>query len=125
MIKRPINPRFPDKVLSGQKTTTIREKPWPIGVPIMLYRWNGKPYASKHINVAVIIVTATTPIVIEHLPSGQLLYDYEGVKGTVALWFTEGFEDGRDIDEWFRPLVKRGQKIEQHLMTFKLTLRTP
>ena len=36
--------------------TTIRDKPWPIGVPIMLYYWSGKPYRSKQVDIAPVIV---------------------------------------------------------------------
>ena len=41
MLKRPINSRFRELVLRDEKTTTIRDKPWPVGVPIMLYSWTG------------------------------------------------------------------------------------
>lgn len=39
MIKRPLNSQFREKVLCGEKTTTIRDKAWPVGVPIMLYAY--------------------------------------------------------------------------------------
>jgi hypothetical protein len=31
---------------------------------------------------------------------------------------TEGFASRRDMDEWFRPLVKRGETVEKALMLF-------
>lgn len=40
MIKRPLDKRFNAAVLTGKKFTTIRGKPWPVGVPIMLYNWS-------------------------------------------------------------------------------------
>jgi hypothetical protein len=54
MIKRPLNSQFPEKVEDLVKITTIRNEPWPVGVPIMLYCWSGKPYRSKHKNVCPI-----------------------------------------------------------------------
>jgi hypothetical protein len=44
MLKRPLNSRFNDAVLANQKITAILDKPWPIGVPIMLYNWTGAAY---------------------------------------------------------------------------------
>ena len=57
MIKRPLDPKFSDAVREGRKVTTIREKPWPVGKPIMLYNWSGIPYRSKHIDVASVKVS--------------------------------------------------------------------
>jgi hypothetical protein len=125
MIKRPINPRFPEKVLSGQKTTTIRAKAWPVGVPIMLYHWSGKPYASKHINVAAIIVQSTQPIRILRPAEGNLLYVYKHLGDNRSIWETEGFENAIDMDAWFRSLIKPGCCLDQHLMTFRLAPTQP
>lgn len=36
MIRRPLNSRFNQKVLDQIKVTTLRDKPWPVGVPIQL-----------------------------------------------------------------------------------------
>ena len=52
MTRRPLNERFANKVLAEIKHTTIRDKAWPMGKPIMLFRWSGKPYRSKQIEVA-------------------------------------------------------------------------
>jgi hypothetical protein len=121
MIKRPLNAMFQTAVKDGQKTTTIRAKPWPIGVPIMLYHWTGKAYRSPQQDVAAIVVSKVQPIIIEQFPSGQLVYHYPDIltHGT-ALWFTEGFNDGHEMDAWFRPLVKLGKPYHAHLMTFAL-----
>lgn len=86
----------------------------------MLYNWSASPYRSPQHDVAAVVVVKTSPITIEHLPSGQLLYTYDGFREGDALWWTEGFEDGRAIDDWFRPLVKKGGIYEGHLMTFSL-----
>lgn len=120
MLKRPLHKRFSVAVREGRKTTTIRNTPWPVGVPIMLYNWSASPYRSPQHDVAAVVVAKTSPITIEHLPSGQLLYTYDGLREGAALWWTEGFEDGHDIDDWFSPLVKRGKTYEGHLMTFSL-----
>lgn len=120
MIKRPLHSRFRQPVMEGIKTTTIRENPWPVGKAIMLYNWSGKAYRSPQIDVAAVIVVKAVPITIEHLPSGQLLFTFEGYQTGAALWATEGFEDGRDLEEWFRPKVKRGAVIQRWLMTFAL-----
>ncbi len=119
MIRRPINARFEQPVLAGLKTTTIREKPWPIGVPIQLFRWSGIPYRSKQINVAVIEVTAVNEVKITHKPDGDMLYAY-GTPKARPLHETEGFTSRADMDAWFRPLVKPGQILLQHLMHFRL-----
>lgn len=120
MIKRPLHSRFRQPVLEGIKTTTIRENPWPVGKAIMLYNWSGKAYRSPQIDVAAVIVAKAVPIAIEHLPSGQLVFAFEGNETGAALWFTEGFEDGRDLEEWFRPKVPRGAVIQRWLMSFAL-----
>lgn len=120
MIKRPLNPRFSQTVLDGRKTTTIRDSFWRTNVPIMLYNWSGAAYRSKQIDVAAVEVQGVLPITITHLPSGQMLYEYDGFREADAIWFTEGFENGPDMDEWFRPLVKRRESITKHLMRFRL-----
>jgi len=125
MIKRPLNPRFADKVLAGHKTTTIRRKPWPVGVPIILYRWSGKPYASKQLNVTAVIVTATTPILITRPVDGNLIYAYKPPGEPRPIWETEGFKNTIDMDAWFRPLIKPGHCLDQHLMTFTLAPTPP
>ena len=120
MIKRPLNAQFSNAVIEKRKITTIREKPWPVGVPIMLYNWSGAAYRSPQINVASVAVQEVLPITITHLPSGQMLYQYDGFQEADPIWFTEGFESGHDMDEWFRPLVKPGQSVMKHLMRFRL-----
>ena len=62
MIKRPLNSRFSDAVLEGRKVTTIRDTPWPVGKPIMLYNWSGAAYRSPQIDVAAVLVVETTLI---------------------------------------------------------------
>lgn len=117
MIKRPLNPRFREAVLADGKTTTIRDKPWPVGVPIMLYSWSGAPYRSKQIDVAPVIVKGFWTIRITHLEDGGMLYAYGRVNAQ-PLHETEGFASRAEMDEWFRPLVKPGQTVEKTLMRF-------
>lgn len=122
MLKRPLNSRFSNAVVDGRKVSTIRATPWPVGKPIMLYNWSGKPYRSKQYDVAEIRVHFTTPIQITRLPSGQMLYQYStcGYARLDYIWDSEGFANGHDMDEWFRPLVKPGNSIGLFLMLFSL-----
>ena len=117
MIKRPLHPQFREPVLTGKKTTTIREKPWPVGTPIMLYNWTGAPYRSKHRDVAPVKVIGFWTIRITHKPDGDMIYAY-GRECEQPLHETEGFASRKDMDEWFRPLVKPGQTVEKTLMRF-------
>lgn len=121
MRKRPLNPRFSDLVRAGQKTTTIRRKPWPVGVPIMLYEWTGKAYRSPQLDVIAIMVTRVVPISI--IKAGDdVLYAAEvqhAEPKSLPLWQTEGFSSQEDMDAWFRPLVKKGN-LTQCLHHFTL-----
>ncbi len=119
MIKRPLDSRFSEKVKSGAKFTTIRSKPWPVGKPIMLYNWSGKPYRSPQIDVAAVTVLGFWPIVIVHQHDGKMLYGC-GMESDVPLWQREGFESEAAMDDWFRKSVKKGETVFKHLMRFKL-----
>lgn len=120
MIKRPLNSRFRELVLCGKKTTTIRDKAWPVGVPIMLYNWSGAAYRSKQIDVAAVIVKGFWTIRITHKPDGDMIYAY-GRVNSQPLHETEGFASRAEMDAWFRPLVKRGETVEKILMLFGLS----
>ena len=117
MIKRPLNSQFPEKIEDLVKITTIRDEPWPVGIPIMLYCWSGKPYRSKHKNVCPVEVISTCPILIGNTKDG-MRYSIHTVQGRV-LWSTEGFESGEEMDAWFQPLVKQGETVTKHLMQLK------
>ena len=119
MIKRPLNPQFSSAVLEGRKFTAIREKPWPVGVPIMLYNWSGAAYRSKQVDVAAVKVLGYWPIQITHTDNGKMRYAY-GMENEKALWETEGFESREAMDEWFRKVVKPGRIVTKHLMRFRL-----
>jgi len=119
MIKRPLNPKFREPVLLGKKITTIRDKAWPVGVPIMLYNWSGAAYRSKQNAVAPVIVSGFWPILITHKTDGTMVYEC-GMDCGRPLHETEGFHSRSELDEWFRPLVKLGQTIEKKLMRFRL-----
>lgn len=119
MIKRPLDSRFASAVLEGRKLTTIRNKAWPVGVPIMLYHWAGAPYRSKHRNVAPVVVEKVQEIRITHREDGGMLYAY-GTPQEPRLHETEGFESREAMDAWFRPLVKQGETIAKALMRFRL-----
>lgn len=118
MIKRPLSPKFREAVLGGVKTTTIRDNPWPVGVPIMLYNWSGAAYHSKQNDVAAVVVSEVWPIKITHREDGGMLYAY-GQPGDRPIHETEGFASRAEMDEWFRPLVKRGQTVTKSLMLFR------
>ena len=119
MIKRPLNKIFSAAVLEGRKFTTIREKPWPVGVPIMLYNWSGAAYRSKQIDVVPIIVMGFWPIEIAQTEEGIMRYSY-GMEKAKPLWQTEGFESASALDAWFRPHVNPGQSVTHQLMEFRL-----
>jgi hypothetical protein len=119
MIKRPLNSQFNDAVLEGRKFTTIREKPWPIGKPIMLYNWSGAAYRSKQVDVVAVEVLGYWPITIVKTDVGAMRYAY-GLETEIPLWEHEGFPSPEALDEWFGAMVKHGQSVTKHLMKFKL-----
>ena len=118
MIKRPLNARFRAAVLNGRKTTTIRDKAWPVGIPIMLYSWSGRPYRSKQIDVAPIVVMGFWTIRIAHRVDGVMGYDC-GKESGPELHVTEGFASQEDMDAWFRAKVKPGKVVRKTLMMFR------
>lgn len=119
MIKRPLHSQFSDAVRGGRKITTIRDKAWPVGVPIMLYQWSEKPYRSPQIDVAPILVTGFWPIYITQTHGGGMSYRY-GMETPAPLWEHEGFFSPEGMDEWFRPMVEPGEMITKVLMRFRL-----
>jgi hypothetical protein len=119
MIKRLLNPRFRDAVLADKKTTTIRDKPWPVGVPIMLYNWSGAPYRSKQSDVAAVKVIGFWTIYITHLHRGDIMVYRCGKLSGPALHESEGFASKAEMDDWFRPLVQPGQTAVKALMLFR------
>jgi hypothetical protein len=120
MIKRPLNSRFREPVLRGEKTTTIRDKPWPVGAPIMLYSWSGAPYRSKQIDLAPVVVKGFWTIRMTHQRDGVMVYEC-GKESGPALHETEGFGSQVEMDDWFRPLVKPGQTLAKTLMLFSVS----
>lgn len=124
MIKRPLDPRFADAVRTGRKFTTIRAKPWPVGVPIMLYRWSGKPYRSKQRNVAVVKVSGFWSIRISQSATGEMAYDH-GMQNPKPLYETEGFKSQAEMDAWFRQLVEPCSSIDRVLMRFSIEFPLP
>lgn len=119
MIKRPLDTRFSDKVREGRKFTTIRKKPWPVGHPIMLYHWSGKPYRSKHIDVAAIEVDAVLGMMVAHNAGGGIVFGRENIDG-LPIYESEGFDDPEQMREWFLNVVPVGQRVELSLMKFHL-----
>jgi len=119
MIKRPLNPRFSAAVREGRKTTTIRDGIWPVGVPIMLYNWSGLPYRSPQVDVAVVIVRGFWAIDIGRWNDDGMLYVC-GMEDSTPIYQTEGFASQAEMDDWFRPLLKRRQGVTKHIMLFRL-----
>lgn len=119
MIKRPLNSQFQEAVLSGRKFTTIRSKPWPCWQPIMLYHWAGKPYKSKHINVAPIEVEEVLEITVTHDRDGSIVFDRCYIDGK-PIHETEGFDDVGQMQEWFSKVIKVGNTETLSLMRFHL-----
>lgn len=123
MLKRPVNSRFNERILAGIKITTIREKPWPVGKPIMLYNWSGKPYGSPQRDVCAVEVTHTQPITITHSHTGRMFYKVaspEAGESQSMLWRHEGFDSQDDMDAWFLAVLKPGTTTEMHLCRFKI-----
>lgn len=122
MIKRPLNIRFRQAVLDGRKVTTIRDNPWPIGQPIMLYSWSGAAYRSKQDNLCAVMVDKTFPITIRREDNGQMTYWIIGGFGDfpAPLWQCEGFDSPEDMDSWFSSKMKPGDSTEKALMIFRL-----
>lgn len=120
MIKRPLNERFTKAVLAGRKITTIRDKEWPVGVPIMLYNWSGKPYRSKQINVAAVKVIGFWTIEIAHRSDGIMLYACV-MENKRPLYDTQGFGSREEMDDWFRAVVPVGHMVSKRLMLFSLS----
>lgn len=118
MIKRPLNERFRQSVLDGRKVTTIRDNPWPVGQPIMLYSWSGKPYASPHSDCAVVRVCGLGRITIAR--DGDSMFFSPDSLGGTPLWQCEGFDSQEDMDAWFSAKMKPGDCIEKALMMFSL-----
>ena len=123
MIRRPLNPRFNTAILAAdpapRKITTIRTTPWPLGVPIMLYNWSGKPYRSPQVDVAAVVVTRTYRIHIKRT-AGQVMFFLSAPELPGALWQCEGFASRAEMDAWFAATMKPGQSVTKHLMRFRL-----
>lgn len=125
MIKRPIAPRFIVPVMIGRKTTTIRDRAWPVGVPIMLYSWSGLPYRSKHVDVEAVIVKGFWTIRITRLRRADVMVYQCGKESGPELHQSEGFATRAEMDEWFRRLVQPGTTIEKTLMLFRKVSDVP
>ncbi len=117
MIRRPINSQFSAAVLEGRKYTTIRDNPWPTGVPIMLYYWSGAAYRSPQISVCAVVASICTPISIAKTHEGSMRYAY-ALDTDVPLWRSEGFPSREAMDAWFGARVEPGQLTTKALMRF-------
>jgi hypothetical protein len=124
MIRRPLNEKFSPAVRAGRKVTTMREKAWPVGVPILLYNWSGKPYRSKQVEVAVVVVKFVSEALICRMPGcGSMMFDWDSRGANVEgrrLWQCEGFDSEDEMNEWFMKLVKPGQTLSRQLMWFEM-----
>ena len=123
MIKRPLAEQFHQKVLDGIKVSTIRPNPWPVGIPIQLFRWEGLPYRSKHVNGPAVNARSADPITIASDATGVISYhltNYDLCHPITDLYVIEGFDSQEKMDDWFRRLVKRGQTIQSYQMLFSL-----
>jgi hypothetical protein len=123
VIKRPLAEQFHQKVLDGIKVSTIRPNPWPVGVPIQLFRWEGLPYRSKHVNGPAVIARSANQIMIANDATGAIRYHLAGddLRHAITdLYVIEGFDSQGKMDDWFRRSVKPGQTIHQYQMLFSL-----
>lgn len=116
MIRRPLNSRFNGAVERDEKITTIRDKAWPVGVPIMLYNWTGLPYRSKQKAICDVTVSKTSLIVISRSADAiHFAYDMELPR---PLWSCEGFDSEQDMHDWFAAKLKLGQSVTKVLHLF-------
>ncbi len=123
MIRRPLHHQFAPAVLHGIKDHTIREKPWPLQTPTMLYSWTGKPYNSPQREICAIIVQQIIPVTIHRLSvSDRILVVPDDSTQTEPedLWKREGFPTEDAFQHYFRQLIKPGREIERHLHHFTL-----
>ena len=121
MIRRPLDRCFRQKVLDMVKVTTIRDQAWPLGVPIMLYHWTGKPYRSKQEDFVPVMVEVSSPMVIMRTRRhGALSYMSESRLVELPLWVTEGFDSESAMHDWFRKIVPVGGVAKKNIMRFRL-----
>lgn len=118
MIKRPLNAKFSNAAREDWKITTIRDKAWPVGKPVMLYNWEGAAYRSSQLDVCSVEVIQTWPITISRDALGMMYYETTA-KLPRPLWSCEGFESQEDMDAWFSAKMKPGQSATKHLMRFR------
>jgi hypothetical protein len=118
MIKRPLDTGFRSAVVALIKIATMRKKPWPIGVPIMLYSWAGKPYRSEHDDLIPVIAESATLVSISREGDDIRYYIPLGLLDR-CIWQCEGFDSREQMDEWFSKLVAPGKSIERYLMKFR------
>lgn len=101
-----------------RKVTTIRESAWPVGKPVMLYHWSGKPYRSKQVDVCVVRVIAVHSINITRWADGSMgFYCPSFIRE--PLWYVEGFGTKGEMDEWFAAKMKPGTLVWRALMHFE------
>jgi hypothetical protein len=84
----------------------------------MLFRWSGKPYRSKQVDIAVIVVEYVQNIDITSAPGG-MVYSCPYIANR-PIFGTEGFNSPSDMDAWFFPLVKSGCTVTKSIMRFRL-----
>lgn len=118
MIKRPLNAGFNQVVLDDIKTTTIRDKAWPVGKPIMLYNWSGAAYRSKQVDVVAVMVEEVHLMVIKNDYPLGMDFSIKYVAGR-ELYVTEGFATRKALDAWFAKLVKPERTTTKWLMKFR------
>jgi len=120
MIRRPLNERFAKAVLEGRKITTIRDNPWPIGKPIMLFRWSGKPYRSKQVEIAAVVVEFIQCIDIKLDDFSDCVIFSQDMIGERPLWSCEGFNGPMDMNDWFVAKMKPNTTVTKSIMRFRL-----
>ncbi len=118
MTKRPLDTGFRSAVVALIKIATMRKNPWPIGVPIMLYSWAGKPYRSKHDDLIPVIAESATKVKIQRV-GDSIAYQVPEQLLPRPLWQCEGFDSQELMDAWFLKLVAPGKSIERYLMIFR------
>jgi hypothetical protein len=119
MIKRPVDERFVAALERGVKTTTIQNKPWPVGVPIMLYAWSSKGDRSRRDLVKVMVTEVCRMGIFRGLDSDEIRF-FAFFQLHRPLFESEGYESHAELCDWFRKKIERGGSAQMMLMRFRI-----
>jgi hypothetical protein len=119
MIKRRINKQFAAALKRGGKTTTIRNEPWPVGVPIMLYAWSSKGDRSRR-DLVKVMVTEVCSIAICRGLNDEITLFVPNDPPDPPLFKGEGYQSHITLCDWFKKRIGRGSSSQMYLIRFRL-----